>query len=201
VVAGESSISDAVWPPGLFADLKESDFALLVVIGSGRGAAPADVDKWIRSGLGGVLGRSPAHVYERCRFLADRGYLDSEPRRPGKGRTTYHLTKTGLQAAHDWLVRGPVRLPPTDDSQVLIRYLGSRFENKAVVWNGLKFLWFDVRERLAELEYQERQLRRRKRWNETNRLEVELSRKLLHAYEEWFDEVARAWEIPDPLSE
>ena len=101
-------------------------------------------------------------------------------------------------------MRGPVRLPPTDDSQVLIRYLGSRFENKAVVWNGLKFLWFDVRERLAELDYQERQLRRRKRWNETNRLEVELSRKLLHAYEEWFDEVAtsaRAWEIRDPLGQ
>jgi DNA-binding PadR family transcriptional regulator len=196
----EPPFSIPVWPPGVFADLKEFDFALFVVIGSGRDQ-PFDIEQWIKSGLGGILGRSSSHVYERCKDLAAGGYLDSEPRGPGAARTTYHLTEKGRDAAHDWLERGPVRLPPTDDSQVLIRYLGSRFEPKALAWKGLKFLWFDVRERLAELDYQERQLRRRNRWSDSNRLEVELSRKLLQAYDQWFDEVARTWEIRDPLDE
>ena len=200
-VVGESSISYAVWPPGPFADLKELDFALLVVIGSDPGTSPSDIEKWIESGLGGILGKSPSHVYARCKVLADQGYLDSEPRGPGARRTLYYLTKKGLEAAHDWLDRGPARLPPTDDSQVMLRYLGSRFEDRSVAWKGLKWLWFDVRERLAELDHKERELRRRKGWSDTNRLEVELSRKLLEAYDQWFGEVARAWQIRDPLSE
>jgi len=199
-VAGES-FSEAVWPPGLFADLSERDFPLLVVIGSGRGQSPSDVDKWIKSGLGGVLGLSKSQVYARYNVLADLGYLDFEPRGPGRKRTIYQLTQKGLEAARDWLERGPAQLPPTDDSQVLIRYLGSRFESKAVVWKGLRWLWFDLRERMAELEHRERQLRQRNLWSDTNRLEIELSRKLLQAYDQWFDEVARTWEIRDPLSE
>ena len=49
-----------IWPPGPYAGLTDSHFALLVLCGSSdTGLSPYDIELLIETGRGGVLGRSP----------------------------------------------------------------------------------------------------------------------------------------------
>jgi DNA-binding PadR family transcriptional regulator len=193
---------DEGWPPKPLRGLKEFQFALLVLFGSPERTSPSDIERLIESRLGGVLGRSASHVYNQCKVLAEQGYLEPEPQQPeSRARTVYRLTRKGELAAHVWLLRGPADLPATDDSQVFVRLRGARFASPEMVWKGLESLWLDVAERLAVLDQRQLALRRDGDWDAVSRLEVELSRKLLRAYDEWFAEVAREWAMPDPRND
>ena len=59
-------------------------------------------------------------------------------------------------------------------------------------------LWFQVDDRLADLDAVEREQRRIQRLTTRQRLENSLVRRLLTAYAKWLDEVRREWDMPDP---
>ncbi len=183
-----------IWPPGPDAGLKDFHFALLVLCASrDDGVSPYDIELVIDSGRGGVLGKSAAHVYKEIKVLAERGYLEVEPR---SRRRIYHVTEQGREVARLWVERAPLDLPPTDDSVAYILIQAARFVPAATVWKALRRLWVEVEDRLAELDEDERRMRRDRPLTQQERLEHSLTRGLLDAYEAWLSEVGREWEMP-----
>ena len=74
----------------------------------------------------------------------------------------------------------------------------AQFLPREIVWQRLLQLWFQVDDRLADLDAVERKQRRIQRLTTRQRLENSLVRRLLTAYAEWLDEVRREWDMPDP---
>lgn len=186
-----------IWPPGPDAGLKDFHFALLVICAaSDDGISAYDIELVIDSGRGGVLGKSPAHVYKEIKILAERGYLEVESSAVGSRRRIYHATEKGRDVARLWVERAPMDLPPTDDSVVSILIQAARFVPEKTVWKALLRLWDEVDDRLAELDEVERRMRRDWTLTQQERLEHSLTRGLLEAYEAWLSEVGREWEMP-----
>ena len=190
-----------IWPPGPDVGLTDFHFALLILCASADdGVSAYDIELLIESGRGGVLGRSAAHVYKEIKVLAQRGYLEVEPR-AGSRRRIYHVTVQGRKAASLWVERAPLNLPPTDDSVAYILINAARFVPPATVWKALLRLRDEVEDRLAELNEVERRMRRDRTLTQQERLEHSLTRGLLDAYAAWLSEVGREWEMTDPRAE
>jgi DNA-binding PadR family transcriptional regulator len=177
---------------------------LVITAASGDGVSPYMIEQWIKSGTGGLLGRSSAHMYRQIKILADRGYLGAtrEDRSPRKRAATFYVvTKKGNDAAQAWLETTIAQLPPTDDSELVPRVRALRFASDKVVWGGLEDLVFQVGNRLADIDAEEREMRRSGQWTSSvsDRLEIGLSRHLLHAYEAWLDDVMRELNQENPM--
>jgi DNA-binding PadR family transcriptional regulator len=191
-----------IWPPGPDVGLTDFHVALLILCASSDdGVSAYDIELLIESGRGGVLGRSAAHVYKEIKILAARGYLEVEPSVGRSRRRIYHITEEGREAARVWVERAPPDLPPTDDSVAYILINAARFVPHATVWKALLRLWYEVEERLAELDGVERQIRRDRPLTQQERLEHSLTRGLLGAYAAWLSEVGREWGMTDPQAE
>ena len=102
-----------------------------------------------------------------------------------------------MRRGNGWSER-PLRLPATDDSVAFILIVAAQFLPREIVWQRLLQLWFQVDDRLADLDAVERAQRRIQRLTTRQRLENSLVRRLLTAYGEWLDEVRREWDMPDP---
>jgi DNA-binding PadR family transcriptional regulator len=190
-----------IWSPGPDAGLTDFHFALLILCASSDdGVSPYDIELQIESGRGGVLGRSAAHVYKEIKVLAQRGYLEVEPRTASR-RRIYHVTEEGREVARLWVERAPLDMPPTDDSVAYILIHSARFVPPATVWKALLRLWDEIDDRLAELDEVERQMRRDRTLTPQDRLEHSLTRGLLDAYAAWLSEIGREWEMTDPRAE
>jgi hypothetical protein len=71
-----------------------------------------------------------------------------------------------------------------------------------VVWQGLRDLPFQIEDRRDLLDERERELRRAEKWESPHtigeRLQIDLARRLLGAYEDWIDVVRRELDQVDP---
>ena len=184
--------------------------SLLLVVSRNPGVSPYTIAAWIDQGLGGLLGRSAAHMYKEIKRLAELGYLESdgpgESRPRGRApRTRYWITKTGNDAIFDWLETTGAVLPATDDSELTTRVRGLHVVGPDIVWTGLRDLVFQIDDRLTILDEQERELRRNDAWEGSgaleNRLQIGLSRRLLEAYSAWMDDVMRELGQDDPRTD
>jgi DNA-binding PadR family transcriptional regulator len=104
-----------VWPPGEYAGLTDSHFALLVLCGSrDTGLSAYDIELLIETGRGGVLGRSPSLIYRQIKVLEQRGLLMVEQDFDVSRRRIYYITDAGREAARLWVERAPLTLPATE---------------------------------------------------------------------------------------
>jgi len=191
-----------IWPPGPYAGLTDSHFALLVLCASRDiGLSPYDIELLIATGRGGVLGRSPSSIYRQIKVLEERKFLMVEQDADVSRRRIYHITEEGREAARLWVERAPLNLPATDDSVAFILIVAAQFMPEEIVWKRLRQLWLQVDDRVAELDADERRVRNRRQLSTRERLEHSLTRRLLTAYWEWLDDVRREWNMPDPSDE
>ena len=191
--------------------MTDYEAALLIFVSRNADVSPYQIAEWIDRGLGGLLGRSAAHMYKEIKRLAERGYLDSDG--PGDSRprgrapkTRYSITPKGNEAIWAWLETTSAVLPATDDSELSTRIRGLHIAGPAVVWEGLSDLVFQIDDRLEILDAQERELRRNKAWEGSgkaleNRLQIGLSRRLLETYGAWMDDVMRELGQHDPRTD
>ena len=196
-------------PSAREAPVTDYQASLLLFVSGNPDVSPYQIDTWIDQGLGGLLGRSAAHMYKEIKRLAELGYLDSDgPEVRPRGRspkTRYWINKKGNNAIHDWLATTGAVLPATDDSELATRVRGLHVAGPAVVWKGLRDVVFQIDERLELLEDQERALRRNEAWEGSgaleDRLRIGLSRRLLEAYGAWMDDVMRELGQDDPRTD
>jgi len=180
--------------------------ALLILVSRNPGVSPYEIAGWIDRGVGGLLGRSAAHMFKEVKNLAERGLLEregSEVRRRGRApKTRYWIAKPGNDAIHKWLQVTRATLPATDDSELSTRVRALHVAGDEVVWAGLADLVFQIEERRALLDEHERELRRGEAWEGRgaleDRLQIGLSRRLLDAYDGWIQDVMRELDQDDP---
>jgi DNA-binding PadR family transcriptional regulator len=189
-------------------DALVTDFqaALLILVSRYPEVSPSEIAEWIDRGVGGLLGRSPAHMYKEIKRLAELGLLESdgpEIRMRGRGpKARYWISKQGNEAIHDWLRLTAAELPATDDSELSARVRALHVGGEEVVWAGLRNLVFQIEDRRDVLIKRERELRRADTWEGRgaldDRLEIGLARRLLGAYEDWIEDVMRELDQDDP---
>ena len=125
--------------------------ALLIFVSRNEDVSPYEIAEWIDRGLGGLLGRSAAHMYKEIKRLAELGYLESDgPDIRPRGRapkTKYWINKQGNEAIHDWLNTTGAVLPATDDSELSTRIRGLHVAGPEVVWKGLRDVVFQIDDR------------------------------------------------------
>jgi DNA-binding PadR family transcriptional regulator len=180
--------------------------ALLIVVSRNPGISPYEIAGWIDRGVGGLVGRSAAHMYKEIKRLAELGYLESDgPEIRPRGRspkTRYWISKEGNEAIHEWLELTVAELPGTDDSELSARVRALHVSDEAVVWSGLRGLVFQIEDRRVLLDEHERELRRAELWEGrgalADRLQISLARRLLGAYEDWIEDVMRELGQDDP---
>ena len=192
-------------------DALVTDFeaALLVLVSRHPDVSPSTIAEWIDRGVGGLLGRSAAHMYKEIKRLADRGFLESDgPEIRSRGRapkTRYWISKQGNDAIHDWLRLTIAELPATDDSELSTRVRALHVGDDGVVWAGLSDLLFQIEDRRDVLDKRERELRRADAWEGRgsldDRLQIGLARRLLKTYEDWIEDVMRELDQDDPRTD
>ena len=147
--------------------------ALLIFVSRNPDVSPYEIAEWIDRGLGGLLGRSTAHMYKEIKRLAELGYLESDgPEIRPRGRapkTKYRINKQGNEAIHDWLNTTGAVLPATDDSELSTRIRGLHVASPEVVWKGLRDVVFQIDDRRGLLDDHERVLRRKTHGRDTGR--------------------------------
>jgi DNA-binding PadR family transcriptional regulator len=180
--------------------------ALLILVSRNPNVSPSEIAEWIDRGNGGLLGRSAAHMYTEIKRLARLGYLQSDgPEIRHRGRSPkarYWISPQGNDAIHEWLRSTAAALPATDDSELSTRVRALHVGGEDVVWQGLRDLPFQIEDRRDLLNEREREMRRAGVWEGRgtldDRLQIDLARRLLGAYEDWIEVVRRELDQLDP---
>jgi len=161
-------------------------YSVLVLVGRG-GAGPHDFVRMMRGGRI-YQAAAPSQYYAEPKRLERLGLLVSE-KQPGRTRerTVYRLTAAGVEALREWMTQ-PAALPRVAGEPV-IRLLAADLVGEEPVRESLLAMREEIavlRDELDEADVRAETLPHRAKYLHLNH---RLSRRILHAYEEWLRDV------------
>jgi len=181
--------SDAAEGPSAAERLGPFSYVMLMLIGE-RGAAPHDLLRMSRQGRV-YWSAAASRYYSEPKKLAALGYLDARTEAgQTHDRTWYTLTDKGRRAVADWLAQPSAFIRIQNEPAARLNGADLASDERTVV-RSLQAIRPEIEDQLAWLDTAEGvagTLPHRQRYL---RLNHRLSRRILHAFLDWLDEVER----------
>ena len=168
--------------------LTPTSYAVLVLVGRG-GAGPHDLVRMMRQGRV-YESAAESQYYAEPKRLERLGYLRSE-RLPGRTheRTHYVLTEQGIEALREWMQERPQH--PALGADPILRLLAADLVGEPAVKQSLLTMRDDLDDLRARLDAADEVAATLPHREKYLRLNQQLARKVLAAYDEWLDEIER----------
>lgn len=169
-------------------DLTFVSYSVLALVGPG-GASPHDLVRFIES-ASVYRSAAPSQYYAEPKRLERLGYLTSR-KEPGKTRerTVYRLTDEGIAALRAWM-RHPAAFPRVT-GEPIVRLLAADVVGEAPTRDSLLAMRAELAEARHELDEAVPRAATLPHRSKYLLLNHALARRIVDAYDEWLDEVAR----------